>query len=220
MIRKTKAAYHTEHCSCRACRRDSGEFGFDHKAVLDAILANRALPPFHRTIQSPGTAAYSLAAAEVEGIPFQVERFQQRAGNHMRKTMRAFCRRISIDAESYRKLQHSIDGCRISQIRSYPSVCCFQPTCIVDQLDVKNSMVITYHAFTYSNMQVPAAHALLLRWNFFYSSYAPPACRRKSHSSRSKNLHPVANQQLIFLCELFHFPVYICKNKKAIRESA
>ena len=54
------------------------EFGFDRKAVLDAILANRSIATFSAVCyQDPKLLHILLQRLKFEAVPFQVERFRR-----------------------------------------------------------------------------------------------------------------------------------------------
>ncbi len=135
-----------------------------------------------------------------------------------RRTMRAFCRRISIDAEP--STQAAAQHRRLSDF-SIPGliICMLFPANLYRPINwmSKNSMVITYHAFTYFNIQT-LLHILFVTVVLLFVICSSSLQAEIAQLTQQKISTLWLISGLFFLIELFHFPVYMRKLEKAVRK--
>lgn len=212
-IRNTAAAMHAA--------KIMEEFGFDQKAALDAILASRSIATFSTgRYQDPDKLHILLQRLKFEDIPFQVERFSKGKWEPYSKEDYASIlpadihrRRIAEEAAAQRR--------RLSDF-SIPGLvlCMLFPANLYRPINwmSKNSMVITYHAFTFFNIQT------LLHMLFVTASLIIVLCSSSLQTAIAQLMQQnISTLWLVsgiwFLIELFHFPVYMRKLDAAIREA-
>lgn len=198
------------------------EFGFDQKAALDAILANRSIATFSTgRYQSPEQLHILLQRLRFEGIPFQVERFNK--GSWEPYTEKDYASILPANIHRRRIVQEAAAQHRRLSDFSIPGliICMLFPANLYRPINwmSKNSMVITYHAFTYFNIQT-LLHMLFVTVVLLFVICSSSLQAEIAQLTQQKISTLWLISGLFFLIELFHFPVYMRKLEKAIQETA
>ena len=197
------------------------EFGFDRKAVLDAILANRSIATFSAgCYQDPKLLHILLQRLKFEAVPFQVERFRRGSWEPYSQEdyagiPPADIHRRAIVYESAAQRRRLSDFSILGLI-----LCMLFPANLYRPINwmSKNSMVITYHAFTFLNIQT------LLHMLFITASSIFVLCSSSLQTAVAQLMQQSIStlwliSALFFFIELFHFPVYMRKLEAAIQEA-
>lgn len=197
------------------------EFGFDRKAVLDAILANRSIATFSAgCYQDPKLLHILLQRLKFEAVPFQVERFRRGSWEPYSQEdyagiPPADIHRRTIVYESAAQRRRLSDFSILGLI-----LCMLFPANLYRPINwmSKNSMVITYHAFTFLNIQT------LLHMLFITASSIFVLCSSSLQTAVAQLMQQSIStlwliSALFFFIELFHFPVYMRKLEAAIQEA-
>lgn len=212
-IRNTPAAIHAA--------KIMEEFGFDQKMALDAILANRSIATFStERYQNPDKLHILLQRLKFEDIPFQAERFSK--GRWEPYSQEDYESILPADIHRHRILHEAAAQRRRLSDFSLPGLilCMLFPANLYRPINwmSKNSMVITYHAFTFFNIQT-LLHMLFITATLIFvicSSNVQEAIAQFLQQSTS-TLWLISG--LFFFIELFHFPVYMRKLEAAIHEA-
>lgn len=197
------------------------EFGFDRKAALDAILANRSIATFSAgRHQDPTLLHILLQRLKFEAVPFQVERFRRGSWEPYSQEdyagiPPADIHRRTIVYESAAQRRRLSDFSILGLI-----LCMLFPANLYRPINwmSKNSMVITYHAFTFLNIQT------LLHMLFITASSIFVLCSSSLQTAVAQLMQQSIStlwliSALFFFIELFHFPVYMRKLEAAIQEA-